>query len=346
MLTDPKRAFDQDIFQELRSHFLRFAAGRLANDMKPRISADLHAKSEHEQSKPKLMFFGDPHGELEPVIAAIERFRPEAIVLLGDIQARQPLHIKLSPTLDLTEVYWIPGNHDTDSDADYDNLWGSELADRNLHGRIVEIAGYKVAGLGGIFRTKIWDPRQPIKEAAFPSSEAMRRTMKREERWRDGTSRKHRSSIFPDAYRQLLRNGPADILVTHEAPSAHLHGWQVIDELAEALGVQLVVHGHHHQNIDYVAEGLVTTAAPFRAFGVDMGSHLAWPQDPQEASELEIQPQDLLDLATQVFGSGAQGWLNKPHRLFNGRTPAAFAAEGGLDKVRSMLIAIQNGGVV
>jgi len=27
VLTDPKRAFDQDSFQELRSHFLRFAAG-------------------------------------------------------------------------------------------------------------------------------------------------------------------------------------------------------------------------------------------------------------------------------------------------------------------------------
>lgn len=28
VLTDPKRAFDQDSFQELRSHFLRFAAGQ------------------------------------------------------------------------------------------------------------------------------------------------------------------------------------------------------------------------------------------------------------------------------------------------------------------------------
>lgn len=292
------------------------------------------------------MFFGDPHGELEPVIAAVERFRPEAIVLLGDIQARKPLHIELGPILDLTKVYWIPGNHDTDSDADHDNLWGSELADRNLHGRIVEIAGYKVAGLGGIFRTKIWDPRQPIEKAAFQSSEAMRRTMKREERWRDGISRKHRSSIFPENFQRLLRSGPADILVTHEAPAVHPHGWQAIDELAEALGVQLVIHGHHHQNIDYVAEGLMPAAAPFRAFGVDMGSHLAWPLNPQEEFEPAGPSQDLLDLATQVFSAAAQAWLNKPHRLFNGRTPAAFAAEGGSEQVRAMLIAIQHGGVV
>jgi Icc-related predicted phosphoesterase len=311
--------------------------------MKPLISSDLHARSEHNPSKPNLMFFGDPHGDLDSVIAAVERFQPEAIVLLGDIQARQPLQLELGPILDLTEIWFIHGNHDTDSDADYDNLWGSELADRNLHGRIVKIAGYKVAGLGGIFRSKIWDPGRPIKEAAFQSSDAMRRTMKREERWRDGISRKHRSSIFPADYQQLLRSGPSDILVTHEAPAAHPHGRQAIDELAEKLGVQLVIHGHHHRCIDYVGEGLMSTAAPFRAFGVDMGSHLAWPLDePGPGGSL----QDVFDLATQVFGAAAQAWLDKPHEWLDGQTPTAFAAAGGSERVRSMLIAIQHGGVV
>ncbi|MDR6453461.1 metallophosphoesterase [Variovorax paradoxus] len=314
--------------------------------MNPLIPSNLHAHSGHEQSAPKLMFFGDPHGDLEPVIAAVERFRPEAIVLLGDIQARQPLHIELGPILDLTEVWFIHGNHDTDSDADYDNLWGSELADRNLHGRIVEIAGYKVAGLGGIFRSKIWDPRRPVEEAAFASADALRRSMRREERWRDGIARRHRSTIFPDDYLQLLRAPPADILVTHEAPTAHPHGWQAIDKLAETLGVQLLVHGHHHQTIDYLAEGLMTVSAPFRAFGVDMGSHLVWPLDPQGETERGSPPQDLLDLATQVFGTEAQTWLDKPHELLDGQTPVAFAAAGGSDKVRSMLNAIQHGGVV
>ncbi|WP_244164297.1 metallophosphoesterase [Variovorax atrisoli] len=317
-----------------------------ANEMTPRISPNLQAQSERKQSAPKLMFFGDPHGDLESVVAAVEHCRPEAIVLLGDIQARQLLHIELSPILNHTEVWFIHGNHDTDTDADYDNLWGSELADRNLHGRIVEIAGYKVAGLGGIFRTKIWDPRQPVEKAAFQSSDAMRRAMKREERWRDDISRKHRSSIFPVDYLRLLRSGPADILVTHEAPGAHPHGWRAIDELAEMLGVQLVVHGHHHQNIDYVVEGLMSTAAPFRAFGVDMGSHLAWPLDSRAETESEALPQDLLELATRVFGAAAQAWLNKPHKLLDGQTPVAFAVRGGSKKVRSMLIAIQHGGVV
>lgn len=89
----------------------------------------------HRMTNPALMFFGDPHGDFVPVIAAVERFRPEAIVLLGDIQARQPLHVELAPILNKTEVWFIHGNHDTDSDADYDNLWGVELAHRNFHGR-------------------------------------------------------------------------------------------------------------------------------------------------------------------------------------------------------------------
>ncbi|RUR67486.1 DUF2384 domain-containing protein [Variovorax guangxiensis] len=297
-------------------------------------------------ASPEILIFGDPHGDFTPVIAAVECFRPKAIVLLGDIQARQPLHIELQPILALTELWFIHGNHDTDSDADYDNLWGSELAGRNLHGRVVEIAGYRVAGLGGIFRGKIWDPRRPINEAACVSADALRRSTRREERWRDGIGRRHRSTIFPDDFQQLLRSGPANILVTHEAPAVHPHGWQAIDELAETLGVQLVVHGHHHQSIDYLAEGMQSAAAPFRAFGVDMGSHLAWPLDPQRETRLGSPPQDLLELATQVFGAEAQVWLDKPHEQLDGQTPAALAAGGGSEKVRSMLNAIQYGGVV
>jgi len=292
-------------------------------------------------ANPELLIFGDPHGDFAPVIAAVEHFRPRAIVLLGDIQGRQPLHIALRPIMRITEVWFIHGNHDTDTDADYDNLWGSELADRNLHGHIVEIAGYRVAGLGGIFRSKIWDPRRPIEEASFSSADALRRSMRDEEQWRGGIARRHRSTIFPEDYLQLLQSQPADILVAHEAPAAHPHGW-AIDELAETLSVQLVVHGHHHRNIDYLGEGLTTASTPFRAFGLDMGSHLAWPRDETESG---TPPQDMLVLAAQVFGAEAPVWLNKPHEWLDGQTPAAFAAAGGSEKVRSMLNAIQHGGV-
>jgi len=99
-----------------------------------------------------ILFFGDPHTRFSHVLDAVMQHRPAAIVLLGDIQARRPLDVELASILDLTEVWFIHGNHDTDTDLYYDNLFGSQLADRNLHGRVVEIAGVRVAGLGGVFR--------------------------------------------------------------------------------------------------------------------------------------------------------------------------------------------------
>ena len=75
-------------------------------------------------------------------------------------------------------------------ELDYDNLWGSELADRNLHGRVVEIAGYRVAGLGGIFRGKIWNPAEPREKVLFPSVEHLQLYIDRrrvpQEKWRGG----------------------------------------------------------------------------------------------------------------------------------------------------------------
>ena len=54
--------------------------------------------------------------------------RPAAIVLLGDVQATRPLHDELADILALTQVAWIPGNHDADSRSDFDHLFNSALA--------------------------------------------------------------------------------------------------------------------------------------------------------------------------------------------------------------------------
>ncbi len=35
--------------------------------------------------------------------------------------------------------------------------------------------------------------------------------------------------------------------MTHEAPSCHRYGFKELDHLALALGVKIVVHGHHHE---------------------------------------------------------------------------------------------------
>ena len=234
--------------------------------------------------RPKI-FFGDPHGDFEPVFEAVERMQPEAIVLLGDLQARQPLHLELAPILDKTAVWFIHGNHDTDSDEDFDHLFRSELGDRNLDGQVQTIAGYRIAGLGGVFRDKVWNPSLPLQQAAFASAQKMASHARRgrsgievdlRSTWRGGILRKHHSSIFPDVYQRLSKM-KADILVTHEAPSAHAHGFAAIDELALRLGATLVVHGHHHKSIDYRKAGLIAIDSPFIAHGVDKGGFLAWP---------------------------------------------------------------------
>jgi predicted phosphodiesterase len=223
---------------------------------------------------PKLMFFGDPHGHLDVVVRCVQKYRPDAIVLLGDIQAQRPLQVELAPILDLTEVWWIPGNHDTDTDSDFDNLFGSELADRNLHCRVVDIAGFKVAGLGGIFRETIWAP--PL-EPAYLSAADRLKVIRPAERWRGGLPRRHRSSIFPDEYERLARLR-ADILVTHEGLGGHPHGWKALDDLAISLQVKVVVHGHLHQTIDYLADGRLNPDAGYQAFGVAPDHCLIWPR--------------------------------------------------------------------
>jgi len=242
----------------------------------------VQAQPRNNEGGPRILFFGDPHGDFEPVIAATLRLRPEAIVLLGDLQPRRPLHLVLEAIRPLTEIWFIHGNHDTDSEADYDNLWGSELADRNFHGQVVDIAGYKVAGLGGVFREKVWDPAVPWQDAAFASPEKMlgrgeaRSWKEGHGLWRGGVQLRHRSTIFPIDYTRLLKQR-AHILVTHEAPGAHRHGFDVLDDLASTLRATLHVHGHQHQDIDYQAEGLRAGDPAVRAFGVDQGSYLAWP---------------------------------------------------------------------
>lgn len=238
------------------------------------------------QSRPALLLLGDPHGNFKPVIRAVKQHRPKAIILLGDLTPDRPLHIELQDIMDLTEIWWIHGNHDTDQAAFLDNvsdvtLAGTPLARRNLHGRVARVAGLQVAGLGGVFRESIWFPRDdPKAPCAFASPDALRRQMKRAERWRGGISLRHRSSIFPSDVKALAERR-VDLLVTHEAPSWHDHGFAAIDELALRMQARWIVHGHHHEDIDYQATRhrlRMPTACPLRCYGVDSGSFLALPQ--------------------------------------------------------------------
>ena len=212
-------------------------------------------------SDTSILFFGDVHGHFEHVYDAVDLFSPKAIVLLGDVQPQEPLDEVLEPIAGKTDIWFIHGNHDTDTDEDYDRLFESSYKDRNLHGRVVEVAGVRIAGLGGVFRGQIWSPPELCN---YESAKQFTAQCGKGNRWRGGLPRKHRSTIFPDEYLALSRQR-ADILVTHEAPGVHPNGFAALDELARSMRVAKSFHGHQHDCRDYSAH---FDSLGFSAYGV------------------------------------------------------------------------------
>jgi len=203
--------------------------------------------------------FGDVHGYFEHVLPVVEAEQPCAVIFLGDLQAQRPLEHELAEVMEMTEVYFIPGNHDTDSQKDYDNLFNSALSDRNLHGRVVEINGIRVAGLGGIFREKIWWPDPVEAKPHHENYDDLAKHLKTEVAYHkinqqkaDLQMLKHKTTIFYEDWLNLYGQ-EVDILVTHEAPSCHPHGFKAIDVLAQSMKAKYCFHGHHHDRLNYAA---------------------------------------------------------------------------------------------
>jgi predicted phosphodiesterase len=206
-----------------------------------------------------IFFCGDPHGRFRHILDAVKKHRPAAIVLLGDVEATHPLQDELAAILSLTEIYWIVGNHDTDNESAYDHLYGSTLRDRNLHGRVVDVAGVRIAGLGGIFREKVWMPPAP---PIYPSAKEILRTRGNGNRWRGGLPLRHRSTILADDYHALAKK-QADVLVVHGAPGEHPQGNEAYELLAVAMNAQKLFHGHTHDSLPYRIQAI-------RMFGVGL----------------------------------------------------------------------------
>lgn len=194
-----------------------------------------------------IIFYGDPHGEWRPLLRACREERPEAVVLLGDCDLAAPLRQQLAPIVDAgIRLRWIHGNHDTDVPEWYDRLWG-DYPEGGLHGRCIRLGGLEVAGLGGVFHSDIWEPRSWPAAALHASRRDYLKQLSRSDYWRGGLSLRRRSAIFPEDV-EALRDLRADVLATHEAPSAHRHGFAGIDMAAAACCARMIVHGHHHQS--------------------------------------------------------------------------------------------------
>lgn len=231
-------------------------------------------------TKQPVLFCGDPHGVFRQIIDAASSSNPSAVVLLGDMEPERPLHLELAPLLERDVPLWfIHGNHDADSDALWMRVWGSEIAELNVHGRVVELPdGQRLAGLGGVFRESVWHPSAAAARQGGPAFRTRAEHAKatpRQDRWGGtGPQRKHWGTIYPEEVDKLsmLR---ADILVTHEAPGYHPNGFELLDALAQSMGAKVTVHGHHHDALDSSAQW---EAQAFRSYGCGLrGVSALWP---------------------------------------------------------------------
>ena len=193
-----------------------------------------------------ILFVGDPHRNFAPILRACAALPKGVLVLLGDCECDAPLPEILEPAMAAGwDVRWILGNRDTDSERSYDNLAGA-YPEGDIGARVVEIGGVRIAGLSGVFKPRVWHPVE-CEPPQYQTRAEFHRALPAAEHWRDGLPLWHRDTIFPEDF-ACLRGARFDVLVTHEAPSSHRHGFAAIDDLAGQGGAQWIVHGHHHQS--------------------------------------------------------------------------------------------------
>jgi len=200
-----------------------------------------------------VLFYGDPHSKWVPLFDAVADNAPHSVIILGDLienkndaQAFADTRAALNSMLDAgIDVRIISGNHDVDSDAVYDLVF-QEFGHLIFDGDIITVGPHnlRVAGLGGVFKGKVWYP-QTSDNAVYYSPDDLLADTPRTSWFRGGIPRKQRVAIFPSAVDQLSQQS-AGTLVTHEAPSTHVSGFSVIDDLAVSMGAKLIVYGHHH----------------------------------------------------------------------------------------------------
>ena len=197
-------------------------------------------------SKTPILVVGDPHGNWGPLYDALaDRPEPGDIILLGDLELRAPLHEELADVFAADwRVHFIVGKHDRASCQAYRWLV-DDHPEGDLSTRVADVGGVRVAGLSGLFKSRIWlPPSEPIYGGR-------RDWLVRNAplRWGDGVPLHLRDTVWPEDVEALARLR-ADVLVTHEGPSSVWRGMghEEIDRLAAEMGVRLVIHGHHHHS--------------------------------------------------------------------------------------------------
>jgi predicted phosphodiesterase len=195
-----------------------------------------------------VIIAGDPHGNFAPILRACAALETGTLILLGDCELRAPLRQTLAPLFAAGwAIHWILGNKDAETEDVFDNL-ALDFPEGDIGGKVIEAGGLRIAGLGGVFKPRIWHPDEP---PSFATRDAFLASLDAREHWRGGLPLWHRDSIFPEDFSRLAQHR-FDVLISHEAPSSHRHGFVAIDRLADMAAARLIVHGHHHES--YVAK--------------------------------------------------------------------------------------------
>ncbi|MBT8216978.1 MAG: metallophosphoesterase [Acidimicrobiia bacterium] len=182
--------------------------------------------------------------ETDPTLTAarLRDIKPDLVIGCGDLGMDYLDYVSSAANACLV---YVPGNHDPDlrfrapasrpGALVFDEVWGNaqpddekrELAGINADGRIVQVNGLSIAGLGGSIRYK-QGPNQ------YTQREMARRA--RNIKWRARLARK-----------------PVDIFIAHSPPAGlgdeddgpH-RGFESFIPLVEALQPKLMLHGHIH----------------------------------------------------------------------------------------------------
>lgn len=146
--------------------------------------------------------------------AQLQDLRPDVVLSAGDLPAHYLEYVASATDAPLV---WVPGNHDP------------EIGEAWLYpadGAVVEVAGLRVAGLGGCVRYRP-GPHQY-------------------------TQREYRRKARRLA-RAARRKGPVDVLLTHAPPfglgdeeDPPHHGIEALHDLLDALQPRWHLHGHIH----------------------------------------------------------------------------------------------------
>jgi predicted phosphodiesterase len=219
-----------------------------------------------------ILFVGDAHGDFEPMLEAAAS--ATAVILLGDQEPFYDLASILGSEI-ADKTWWIFGNHDSDDPECLTHH--ASMADRNLHCRVVEIDGLRIAGLGGTFRSNVLgvDRQTPLSDLPRIRPQDTRQSLAMIRKGRKLAPQDH-TTIFPEDLNFMARLASqtrVDILVTHEAPESHKLGYRILGDVARALKARIHVHAHHHERYDAMLDGGVRVA------GVGMsGMMIEWLQ--------------------------------------------------------------------